>query len=286
MNNKIVYTHRYLAKYWLYLIHDILIDIETKYLKKVTDPLSFTNNIINKQRINNNIISKKITILLDYIEEKLNTNPKLLIYEFYYNNDGILLIPIKKNNFYNVRKYYQRDLNHDVSESALLIKIDNNNKFTSIGLAQFPKNKYLLKPNVSLYHQINETVKTEQKIIHPNPELYLNNKKEKNNDYNRHKCFYSKDYPSNNNDIDNSELYCKNNGGFWDAPCKTDIDCPFNKGQCNINTGMCSMPFGIKPIGFTYYDNIKKYKPNCIKCNKYDFDTCCDSMKEPEYKYI
>lgn len=46
--------------------------------------------------------------------------------------------------------------------------------------------------------------------------------------------------------------------GTWDRPCEVDTDCPWQPygGECQVNTGYCSVPIGVKRISYrqTFHD--------------------------------
>lgn len=115
----------------------------------------------------------------------------------------------------------------------------------------------------------------------------------KDKQFKNHKCFslvngVSKELPYYKNPI-----FCKsyhpeiNQTGIWDAPCQIDNDCPFYKanknypntnGKCNKNTGICEMPVGVIPIGFTKYG---KLEPDCYNCNiTSPNNKCCGKQQE------
>jgi len=109
--------------------------------------------------------------------------------------------------------------------------------------------------------------------------------------YSNHRCFglvngISQELPQYNNPI-----FCKsfhpeiNQNGIWDAPCQVNTDCPFYKanknypndfGKCNKETGICEMPNGIIPIGYTKYGRIE---PDCYNCGaNYSDNKCCSTQ--------
>ena len=148
-----IYTDRYLSKFWLVVINEIIQNIEKKYLK-----INSLNNKIlslNKSELykykkynifNLNLdISIKIKTLLENIEKNINKNinlPKLLIYKYYYINNNFIYIPIIKNTYYDTLKFYQKDLNNNISQSYLIINykyINNKNIFLSLNIDNMPK---------------------------------------------------------------------------------------------------------------------------------------------------
>ena len=53
---------------------------------------------------------------------------------------------------------------------------------------------------------------------------------------------------------------------------------PNNKGKCNKETGMCEMPMGVIPIGFTKYG---KVEPECYNCSILSLNNkCCKKQSE------
>jgi len=115
----------------------------------------------------------------------------------------------------------------------------------------------------------------------------------KDQQFKNHKCFGLVDGVSNELPQYNNPIFCKsyhpeiNQKGVWDAPCQIDNDCPFykanknypnNKGKCNKETGMCEMPMGVIPIGFTKYG---KVEPECYNCSILSLNNkCCKKQSE------
>lgn len=74
--------------------------------------------------------------------------------------------------------------------------------------------------------------------------------------------------------------------GVWDYPCQVNTDCPFYKanknydnefGGCNVSSGKCEMPLGLKRVGFK---KINKDFPICYNCpNTISNDETSESLK-------
>lgn len=285
------YTPRYYSKYWLIIIHSILINLEKKYLNGVTPPINFNERYYTGIKIDinssTNLLARKTRTLLRYIEKKIIISPKidsspLFTWSVLYHHDksNFIVIPIKKNEQYNQLKWgYQSSLNIDTPDWALIfgVQLNKHNKyvFNNLGVYRFPKSESMLEDNVYGVKYSSKLVSA-PKIFELPPlpklgEITTNIKS----------CMYSaeKEKVNNINNLDFDELYCVNNGGVWDGPCITNKDCPFlNAGidTCMAN-GKCKLPYGIERIGYTYYN--KKNIPYCNKCNNLDFDRCCDGNK-------
>lgn len=82
--------------------------------------------------------------------------------------------------------------------------------------------------------------------------------------------------------------------GYWDKPCKSDNECPYNNanknypnsfGKCN-KRGYCELPIGIKRLGYHHYFTNKNSKPLCYNCKSKSWkattilDNCCDKQKD------
>lgn len=82
--------------------------------------------------------------------------------------------------------------------------------------------------------------------------------------------------------------------GYWDKPCKSDNECPYNGGnknyansfgKCN-KKGYCELPIGIKPLGYHHYFSTPDSKPLCYNCKSKSWkatttlDHCCDKQKD------
>ena len=93
---------------------------------------------------------------------------------------------------------------------------------------------------------------------------------------------------------------CILNEGIWDAPCKTNDDCPFyqkNKNYPNnfggCNRGYCQMPLGLKRLGYTNYDNLNN--AICYNCDPSSHYKCLldqlknlnnyPKLKSPDYAF-
>jgi hypothetical protein len=115
----------------------------------------------------------------------------------------------------------------------------------------------------------------------------------KDQQFNNHRCYGLVNGSSQELPEYKTPISCKsyhpeiNQNGIWDAPCQVDNDCPFYKanknypneyGKCNKITGMCEMPLGIIPIGFTKYGKIE---PNCYNCSVNSKDNkCCGKQMD------
>lgn len=84
--------------------------------------------------------------------------------------------------------------------------------------------------------------------------------------------------------------------GYWDKPCKSDNECPYNNanknypnsfGKCN-KKGYCELPIGVKPLGYHHYFNTENSKPLCYNCKSKSWkstttlDDCCDKQTDKE----
>jgi len=81
----------------------------------------------------------------------------------------------------------------------------------------------------------------------------------------------------------------KKTADVWDAPCKTNTDCPFYqrsppyRGGCT--NGYCEMPLGVRRIGWTRYAEGSTSFPWCYGCTVYNMDTCCAQQETPAYAF-
>lgn len=177
---EIEYTPRYISKYWLIIIHNILLNLELKYFHEIRPTvIPIKGELSMKINNNNNPLAKKVRILLSYINEKVKIagrgqmqgqehgqeqgqgrekeqgqeqtkerNPPLISWDSFWISENFLFVPIKKNDRYNEMKWgYQSYFNEDISEWAIAIKI-NNGKFTNVGVLRFPKSKQFLDDNI------------------------------------------------------------------------------------------------------------------------------------------
>lgn len=83
--------------------------------------------------------------------------------------------------------------------------------------------------------------------------------------------------------------------GYWDKPCKSDNECPYNNANRNYpnkfgkcNNGYCELPIGLKPLGYHHYFNTQNSKPLCYNCKSKSWkatttlDNCCDKQFDKE----
>ena len=291
------YTPRYISKYWLIIIHNILMNIEIKYMHSIQPPIIFNENYSAGQLININtsdhILAKKTKLLLEFINTKIkidgHTQPLLLWSSAYFHEKyNFIFVPIKKNDIYDEMKWgYQSYFNTNIPDWAIVIgtqlKDKTNYVFNNLGIYRFPKSISFLDDNISGLKISSKLVsqKTSPPFI-KNDKFNITPRQLRNSTAGNSSCWYSEDRKKDHGitNLDFDELHCINNGGIWDAPCKSDSDCPFQKENVCLPSGICDMPYGIERIGYTWYN--KKSIPNCVGCNNLDFDTCCDGDK---YKF-
>lgn len=98
------------------------------------------------------------------------------------------------------------------------------------------------------------------------------------------------------------------NVGIFDAPCKTNEECPFYKKNGNYNNdfgkcmedGQCQLPSNMAKLGYHYFLDIPSNKPLCYNCDANKLrplsapNTCCDDqdnkkkypfLKTPDYVF-
>ena len=243
-----------------------------------------------------------------------NTNTT---YELIYNK--IELTGIKEPNsieFHNNSKIEEVQTNNIELELKQQIDKNNNNNYyykdqitdnALFDILPNEENSKLFQKQNTKFINIYERTDIDPTLLDKNSiKTNIDNKImniSKDQQFKNHKCFglvngISEELPQYNNPI-----FCKsyhpeiNQNGIWDAPCQIDNDCPFfkanknypnNKGKCNKTTGMCEMPHGIIPIGFTKYGKIE---PDCYNCSITSLDNkCCnkqsEDIKKGNLKYI
>jgi len=305
----IKWTDRYIAKNYTKLFHEWLIELEIKKFGKITPdiiPISDQDlESLTPIALGNDKISKIIIDLLQYLNNRIQKEI-IVTPTNYYRQGEIIMVKLIKQQFYDITKFYQKDLNENTNNiSYLVLKISptatpasaSASTLTSMGIAYLPKiinypgidgsKKYGLasaKKNVHIYTE------PEDQKMHGTKHASLIKKPIKQFDF--HKCFIKPQYTSINN-IENdfsTQQSCVINGGIWDSPCKKNIDCPYYKkntnypnkyGECNINTGYCMLPEGLTQISFKHSTG----KPICYNCKKGSFGNCCKEQKNPDYKF-
>ena len=91
------------------------------------------------------------------------------------------------------------------------------------------------------------------------------------------------------------------NVGIFDAPCKTNEECPFYKkngnydndfGKC-MKDGQCQLPSNMQKLGYHYFLDIPSNKPLCYNCDSNKLrplsapNTCCDEQdNKKKYPYL
>jgi len=308
MQNPFIYTDRYISKYWITIINEYLIFLNKKYninIKNDQDQDQDQSNKLNKE-INTNKLNKfnklnklnklnkiiiqnndyndsltnKIKILLNSIDKYIIKSSKnkqgLLIYSYYYNDikNNIIIIPLKKTEYYNTLNYYFKDLSYNNNKCNLLIKYKNN-KFLSLNIQNMPNINIINGFNYSNTEllETNNINNADNKIISKNDYLQVNNKFKQNFDEIISSCYFADNlhYLKNSSNSFKTQTDCINIGGLWDKPCKKNNDCHYNK--CDYNTGYCINPRGVKSIGYTFNDNSPPlcHKDTLIyKCKKND----------------
>ncbi len=312
----IIYTYRYITKYNIYILNELIQKYEYEINNKINYNIPKNLNILQWEKLNN---EKYIIIcenLIKTFNSMFNSKPSVLIF----NNKNILyninkknkrfLIPIKINKFYNYNKYYNED-EPNIEEKHhymiyLLIKGNINIKNICIlyDIYQYKIPRNIVPKIKKLQNYYNKRTYVKSDITtddYINKVLKKREKKMKKNI--NTKCFVNgKSIKNINNEID-----CIINNGVWDYPCEQNIDCPFyqknlnypnNFGGCNKNTGYCELPYGMK--NKSYKHKFHKFKPKCYNCINGDFGNmsigeCCDeqlnntlypNLKSPDYTFI
>jgi len=235
---------------------------------------------------------------LNYLIEKLNTYPPIFDKpKFYYQKSDIVQIPINKtertgHRGYNVLTFYQKDLDMETTQQNYIVLKLRAGKISSMGVNNLPK-KYHYKgarrtvsqPAVAL-KEVLLGVKEEQM-----PDKLKQRRafalKEK-----LAKCFLPDEISHSKYAGDEQSCYVL--GGQWDTPCRSSAECPFYKanknypnsyGGCNVNTGYCQMPEGVKNLTYKKYKHKDLDKAVCYSCPDGPAGTCCKGQKNPDYKF-
>lgn len=260
----IIYTDRYLEKNYIYLINEYIYTLDKKYKlnKNIYEIGEKTKEKMEKHLIANN---KLLIDLLEAIEIKINKSGRRLLkykYYFLYKEKNLIVIPLDS--------YWQNNVPFD-----LIIEYKDG-AFFNININRMPK----IQLNKGIYDIREKKYKNNKlkniKIL--NSDELLKEKKEKEFAELMRHCI-AKDI--------NYEISCINAGSVYDSWCKKDDECPFykditpTKGKCNINTGECEMPRGIKRIGYTYYDY--NSQPKCIDKENKLYDC---GKNDSNYKWI
>jgi len=185
-------------------------------------------------------------------------------------------------NKYKEDNYYHKDQISDNAEFDVLPN-DENSKLFQRQNTKFINTYERTDMDPTLLDKSSVSTKIDEKMMSI----------AKDQQFKNHKCFGLVDGVSNELPQYNNPLFCKsyhpeiNQKGVWDAPCQIDNDCPFykanknypnNKGKCNKETGMCEMPMGVIPIGFTKYG---KVEPECYNCSILSLNNkCCKKQSE------
>ena len=264
-------------------------------------------NTNNNSNNNSNTNSNSNTNTNNNINNNSNTNYKLVFnkielrgvpvpktVEFHKNSKVELdtTLATTKNNLekeelnelnkYKEDNYYYKDQISDNAEFDVLPN-DENSKLFQRQNTKFINTYERTDMDSTLLDESSVSAKIDEKMMSI----------AKDQQYKNHKCFGLVDGISNELPQYNNPLFCKsyhpeiNQKGVWDAPCQIDNDCPFynanknypnNKGKCNKETGMCEMPMGVIPIGFTKYG---KVEPECYNCSILSLNNkCCKKQSE------
>jgi hypothetical protein len=244
---------------------------------------------------------------IDLISNTTNTNTNNTNYKLVYNK--IELTGIKEPNsieFHNNSKIEEVQTNNiEVELEKKIDKEKNNNYYYKdqitdnalFDILPNEENSKLFQKQNTKFINIYERTDIDPTLLDKNSiKTDIDNKimnMSKDQQYKNHKCFGLVNGISEELSNYNNPIFCKsyhpeiNQNGIWDAPCQIDNDCPFfkanknytnNKGKCDKTTGMCEMPHGIIPIGFTKYGKIE---PDCYNCGITSLDNkCCKKQSE------
>jgi hypothetical protein len=91
---------------------------------------------------------------------------------------------------------------------------------------------------------------------------------------------------------------CELSNGIWEKRCEKDTDCPYYRanqnypnefGGCDVTTGYCRGPVGVKDLTFKKPENPDQaYCYNCPKgfLGPKTLGQCCPQQKKPDYMFI
>jgi len=190
------------------------------------------------------------------------------------------MITLIKTPFYNITRHYNKNLDANITNTVNLLFKLKNKQIISMGVAGLPKRSFykgtngVRAPYARAFRDFKFGIPQDQ--IEPILRSVISDRL----DYILSKCFlpaeklYVKDTEN--------EQSCIINGGKWDKPCYTDVDCPYfqaNKnypnrfGGCNRATGYCELPKGM--INATYRTVSKKDEAICYNCANGSIGKCC-----------
>lgn len=300
VGEQVVWTYRYLSKYYTKLFQEWLIELELNNMKKVTpmiEPIPGLKTLKPIPLTAHDPVSALIDNTIAYLERKLNTKPSIIIEPTeYYRKDSIIMVKLRKNMFYDTKTYYQKDLNDNTNKvSYLIMRITPDNKIASIGIAGLPKirNYNGAIPERQGRAFLDNDIGINKPIVQDSLKKLVTDRLMTR----LSRCFLKPEYKeldNNDNDI-GTQQSCAINGGVWDTPCDKDLDCPYFKanknypnkfGGCNRETGFCQLPEGLSSLSFRKGLG----KPQCYSCKKGKHGSgsagnCCNEQKDPDYRY-
>lgn len=284
---EIKWTYRYLSKNYVKLIHEWLMELENIYFGKTTKEIPQTVLTIfetKKNQILSSTAPSSVNKIIDYIKMRLNTpniiNP-IVYRKSPYINGFLYAIPLRRSKQYNSHRFYSSINNDSLFNPILLIMTDKKHNLKQLGIAGLPKKYHydgLLEKHSTQDTAFRNTVihkSTDGNVVN---ELYNDRL-----DYIHSRCFGLDELHIGDRQT------CVIEGGIWDKPCKNDSDCPYknhnypnNFGKCNLNTGYCQMPKGVKNISYRYGIG----KPTCYNCKHSPTGHCCLEQKTPDYMFL
>jgi hypothetical protein len=307
--NNLVISSGYYIEFHPYhffkIINSNLISFENKDVSRTN--YIFTLTLAREFKFQQFVIYYDIDLISNTTNTNTNTNTNNTNYKLVYNK--IELTGIKEPNsieFHNNSKIEEVQTNNiEVELEKKIDKEKNNNYYYKdqitdnalFDILPNEENSKLFQKQNTKFINIYERTDIDPTLLDKNSiKTDIDNKimnMSKDQQYKNHKCFGLVNGISEELSNYNNPIFCKsyhpeiNQNGIWDAPCQIDNDCPFfkanknytnNKGKCDKTTGMCEMPHGIIPIGFTKYGKIE---PDCYNCGITSLDNkCCKKQSE------
>lgn len=158
------------------------------------------------------------------------------------------------------------------------ITYDKNDGLESMrSIKEFDNLFYLAKSKDFYYHTYTNTEARDEYLL----------KVEETKAKQDYKCFGQNDYIQQSLQQTDDQTTCELADGYWDKKCKVDTDCPYfhanknypnNFGGCNVKTGFCKWPSGLKSFSYRKprgFENLMCY--NCIDGNlgSFTIGKCC-----------